>query len=126
MINITDLPTDILTMIYELKDTQEHLDIIEKYARSNFKFVMKDIKERFINILDEKREMEYNEIVSPFDINENQEMTQDDITYDSKYNFDNMTANISDGEIKFRNRNIKRREMGEELFQEYKKYYRFQ
>ena len=126
MINITDLPNDILTMIYELKEKEERLTIIEKYARSNFKFVMKDIKERFINILEDKIEMEYDQQVLPYDIIENQDMTDDSIEYDTKYNFDNMTANISDGEIKFRNRNIKRREMGEELFQEYKKYYRFQ
>ena len=37
------MPNDILGLIYEMKTKAELLDNIEKYARSNYKFVMKDL-----------------------------------------------------------------------------------
>ena len=41
--NFNQMPNDILDLIYEMKTKAELLDNIEKYARSNYKFVMKDL-----------------------------------------------------------------------------------
>ena len=40
------MPNDILDLIYEMKTKAELLDNIEKYARSNYKFVMKDLSSK--------------------------------------------------------------------------------
>jgi len=44
--NFNQMPNDILDLIYEMKTKAELLDNIEKYARSNYKFVMKDLSSR--------------------------------------------------------------------------------
>ena len=44
--NFNQMPNDILDLIYEMKTKAELLDNIEKYARSNYKFVMKDLSSK--------------------------------------------------------------------------------
>ena len=44
--NFNQIPNDILDLIYEMKTKAELLDNIEKYARSNYKFVMKDLSSK--------------------------------------------------------------------------------
>ena len=90
--NFNDLPNDILGMIYDMKEAEQHLSKIEKYSRSNFKFVMKDIKEKFEIILDDKRYEELPETVSVSEIVEYQEAHEDNQVYDAKWKFDDMTA----------------------------------
>ena len=100
--NINDLPNDILGMIYDIKEDTEHLDKIEEYARSNFKFVMKDIKQRFENILDDRQDEVVENQILVSDITEDQYLTEDALTTDSQFNFVNMTAYISDAYLYFK------------------------
>ena len=44
--NFNQMPNDILDLIYEMKTKAELLDNIEKYARSNYKFVMKNLSSK--------------------------------------------------------------------------------
>ena len=102
IMNINDLPNDILGMIYDIKEDTEHLDKIEEYARSNFKFVMKDIKQRFENILDDRQDEVVENQILVSDITEDQYLTEDALTTDSQFNFVNMTAYISDAYLYFK------------------------
>ena len=121
--NFNDLPNDILGMIYDMKEAEQHLEKIEKYSRSNFKFVMKDIKERHFNIrIDRIDNITDDEDILVSDITEDQYLTEDALIYDSKWKYDDMTANIADGYLKFKKINKIKKEFGKEHI---KKYYKF-